>query len=225
MIRLHVVAEGQTEEAFVKRILSHHLGFFDITTDVRCVQTSKKHGKKYRGGLRSYEQIKSDLLKWLKEDHSPEARFTTMIDLYGLPGNFPAISTAIKTNYPGKKVDFLEKAFADDIGDKRFIPYLQLHEFEALIFVDPTKLELEFIGKRRPIENLLNIKNQFPAPEDIDKGTETAPSKRIIKEIPEHEGRKASAGPRIVEAIGLKNICMSCKHFRNWLQKLEQLGK
>ena len=39
--RLHVTAEGQTEERFVKDTLSFHLGQFNISTDVRCVLTQR----------------------------------------------------------------------------------------------------------------------------------------------------------------------------------------
>ena len=89
MIRLHLVVEGQTEEAFVKRVLRDHLGAWDIVTDVRCVQTGRKRGKTYRGGVRMYSQVRNDLLRWMKEDQNPEARFTTMLDLYALPRDFP----------------------------------------------------------------------------------------------------------------------------------------
>ena len=68
-IRLHVTAEGQTEERFVKDTLSQHLGWFNISTDVRCVLTSKDKKKSYRGGLVNYAKTKRDILIWLKEDN------------------------------------------------------------------------------------------------------------------------------------------------------------
>jgi hypothetical protein len=37
IVRLHVVAEGQTEEAFVKRILAPALWTRNVLPDVRCV--------------------------------------------------------------------------------------------------------------------------------------------------------------------------------------------
>lgn len=49
--RLNITAEGQTEERFVKDTLSFHLGKYNISTDVRCVLTSKDKKKCYRGGL------------------------------------------------------------------------------------------------------------------------------------------------------------------------------
>lgn len=41
MIRLHIIAEGPTEEKFVKTILTEHLGYFNISTDVHCITTKR----------------------------------------------------------------------------------------------------------------------------------------------------------------------------------------
>lgn len=43
MRRLHITAEGQTEETFVNRTLKHHLAQFGVYADVRCVLTGR-HG-------------------------------------------------------------------------------------------------------------------------------------------------------------------------------------
>ena len=66
MIRLHIVAEGQTEEEFVKSILTDHLGNYNISTDVHCVTTNRKVKK--RGGVVSYDHVKTDITKWLKQN-------------------------------------------------------------------------------------------------------------------------------------------------------------
>ncbi|MDZ7759617.1 MAG: DUF4276 family protein [Desulfovermiculus sp.] len=117
MIRLHIVVEGQTEEAFVKRVLLEHLGALNIITDVRCVQTGRKRGRTYRGGIVSYAKLKNDLQRWMKEDQNPDARFTSMVDLYALPEDFPGFSQGAALNDPLQRVDLLEQAFAQDIAD------------------------------------------------------------------------------------------------------------
>jgi hypothetical protein len=89
MIRLHVVAEGQTEEEFVNTVLSLHLGAFDISTDVRCVETSRDRRGIHRGGMLDYRRAKRDLTFWMREDRRADAFFTTMFDLYALPDDFP----------------------------------------------------------------------------------------------------------------------------------------
>ena len=82
MIRLHIIVEGHTEEGFVKSVLVDHLGHFDISTDVRRVETARHRKTIFRGGLTSYQKVKKDLLLWMKEYQNSDSFFTTMFDLY-----------------------------------------------------------------------------------------------------------------------------------------------
>ncbi len=223
MIRLHVVAEGQTEEVFVNRVLAPHLGQFEISTDVHCVTTSRQHGRPFRGGLRTFAQPRRDITLWMKQDQRADARFTTFLDLYGLPGDFPGYGKASRCGDPYAKVNTIEQALVEHIPDERFVPYIQLHEFEALVLVDPTQLERVFIDRETAIGNLVDMVAGYKSPELIDDGRTTAPSKRIIREIPEYEGRKALAGPLVTERIGLSVLRERCPHFHAWLKKLETL--
>jgi hypothetical protein len=52
----------------------------------------------------------------------------------------------------------------------------------------------------------------------------TAPSKRIIAEIPEYDGQKATSGPLIAGRIGLPTLREKCAHFAEWLHRLEGLA-
>ena len=186
-IRLNITAEGQTEERFIKDTLANHLGNFNISTDVRRVLTSKDKRKSYRGGLLSYTKARNDIKTWLKEDNHSETRFTTMFDLYALPEDFPDFTAAIKIVSPYEKVDFLERAMEKDIDDYRFIPYIQLHEFEALVLSNPKNLEYEYMEHEQAIERLIGILEEHGGnPELINDKKETAPSKRLIKAIPEY---------------------------------------
>jgi len=78
-----------------------------------------------------------------------------MIDLYKLPMDFPgkAANTRVPEN-PTPYVEALEKEFAKAINDRRFIPYIQLHEYEALLFVDLDAFAISFDGQERAIEAL-----------------------------------------------------------------------
>lgn len=219
--RLLVTAEGQTEERFVKDTLSFYLGQFNISTDVRCVLTSKDKNKRYRGGLISYDKAKSDIKMWLKEDHNPDARFTTMFDLYALPDDFPRYKESKKINDAYQRVEFLEKTFAEDIQDNRFIPYIQLYEFESLILSKPEVLEIEYFEHSKEIISLNQILKTKGNPELINDSPETAPSKRILKLIPEYD--KVSVGSSIVGKIGIDFLKKTCKHFNDWITKLENL--
>ena len=190
---------------------------------MRCVETKREHGRKHRGGGRSYRLAKNDITRWLKEDGNPDARFTTMFDLYALPRDFPGYEAAGQVNDPRQRVAALESALKDDIDDWRFIPYLQLHEFEALLLADPQKMEVQFPGSDDGIRKLVEMASLFESPELIDDGRDTAPSKRISHTIPEYYGRKASAGPLVAGHIGLAALRSKCEHFGEWLNRLESV--
>lgn len=231
MIRLHFTVEGQTEEQFVNRMLVPHLASFDVFGDARRVLTSEnvKSAKEYRGGFRrtaAYEVVKRDILNWMKEDDHPECRFTTMFDLYALPNSFPGYDETPRDLYG--RIGALEAAFKDDIdaafgGFSRFVPYIQLHEFEAFLFVDPLALDREYLEHDSAIRNLMEVVEKESNPEAIDDGRETAPSKRIKKEIPEYD--KNAAGVNVVEHIGLEGLRQKCRHFHQWMERLENLGR
>ena len=227
MIRLRIVVEGQTEEEFVNSVLCPHLGDFNVSADARAVETSrrKRTGKVFRGGMTNYARAKRDLLQWMKEDGRRDARFTTMFDLYGLPKDFPGYDEARRKAVPYERVGVLETAFRDDLGDPRFVPYIQLHEFEALLLADPSKFVAQFPDREAGIRRLVELSSDAPSPELIDDGDETAPSKRIIQAIPEYERSKTSAGPFIGEQIGLGTIRDKCRHFNEWLTTLEELAR
>lgn len=233
-IRLHITAEGTTEERFVKEVLAPYLGEREVWTDARSVLTSKSNrlGVEYRGGWRrtsAYATAKKDICTWMKEDRNPDVRFTTMFDLYALPRDFPGYAEAYRETDPYRRVSVLEEALAADIngalGDIRFVPYIQLHEFEALILSDPKQLDWEFLEHDRPIQRLVDmVANEGGNPELIDDGENTAPSKRIIAEIAEYAGKKATSGPLVAGKIGMPRLRERCRHFAEWIEGLVRLN-
>lgn len=225
MKRLHITVEGQTEEAFVNRTLKPYLAKFEVFADVRCVLTSRKRAKKFRGGMTTYDKAKKDISRWLREESgNSDVAFTTMFDFYALPEEFPGYEKGCLIQDPYEKVVKIEKAFAADIADPRFIPYIQLHEFETLLFVNPEKFGLEYIDEIQKIAKLRAIADKFGNPELIDQGSETAPSKRIIKVFADYENNKPVIGSMIAHEIGIDALRGACRHFDEWLTTLEGLG-
>jgi hypothetical protein len=147
-----------------------------------------------------------------------------MFDLAGLPDDFPDFQAAMARPTPELCVHALEEAFGGDIAFPRFIPHIQLHEFETLVLTDPRKIGPQFERKEtdHAIQHLLELVQSMP-PESINHGEQTRPSKRIVREIPEYAGAKSSAGPQIVEAIGLPHVRLKCPHFDRWVTRLEGL--
>lgn len=234
-IRLHVTAEGQTEARFVKSVLAPYLAERDVWVDARRVLTSKDKRAhiSHRGGWRrgrAYPTAKKDICAWMKKDRGRDARFTTMFDLYALPRDFPGYEDAVKQTNPYDRVAVLEEALAADINgeleDTRFIPYIQLHEFEALLLADPRRLDHEFYEHGEAIRRLIEmVAREGGNPELIDDGAASAPSKRIIAEIAEYEGKKATSGPLAPAKIGMETLRERCRHFSEWIEELVRLAK
>ena len=224
-VRLNFVVEGQTEETFVNRLLGEHLAQRSIWVFARRVTTSRKEGKKHRGGLVTYDHARRDISRWLKQEQEDNVRVTTLFDLYGLPNDFPGYAEAQQTQDPYKKVDILERALGNDISDWRFIPYFQLHEFEALLFCDPLQLGRQFDQRDADFQKLVHVATDFGNPELINDHPNTAPSKRIISAIPAYVSRKAAAGPIVAQYIGLHKLRNDCWHFGRWVDQLEALAR
>ena len=221
-IRLNITTEGSTELRFVKDVLFKHLQSYGIYCDHRSVLTSKEYHK--RGGLFNYAKAKKDIQQWMRLENSSDRRFTTMFDYYALPTDFPGFDIAQRLSNPYDKVKCIENAFAEDINNNRFIPYIQLHEFEALLFSDLDVLLLEYEDKIKEIGHLKNVLSQSPYynnPELIDDKKETSPSHRIIAQIPEYQ--KVSSGSIITDLISIDVLREKCFHFNEWLTKLEKL--
>ncbi len=227
MIRLNCVVEGKTELRFVQNVLRPHLAQFSVFVFPQIVLFGRDGDAIYRGGLKSYQKPQKHLQDWMQQDRNSDAYFTTMFDLYRLPSDFPGYTQMQQTRDPYQKVRLLEDSFAHDLQEKRFIPYIQLHEFESLLFANVRQFDWEFLEHEAAIRKLAKIADEFGNPELINDNVATAPSKRIMNLIPEYSlsGRKSSAGPIIAEKIGLATIRQKCRHFDEWLTKLEQLGK
>jgi hypothetical protein len=185
---------------------------------------AKKKGQVHRGGGRKYVPMKNDILRFLKQEKAPDVFFTTMIDLYAIHPDFPGLaeSESMRQN-PIQRVEFLEQRFAEDIGDYRFIPYIQLHEYEAYLFADPTCFEYLDARRTKEIEALKAIAEQYQTPELINDGQHTAPSKRIIAQFPDYGDAKSAFGAQLAKRIGLQVIRSKCPHFNTWLSRLESL--
>jgi hypothetical protein len=221
-MRLYVLAEGPTEERFAKSVLAPHLAPRGISTYPMIVETSRDHhGRKRRGGG-NWIKWRKDLLRLTKGQHGPEVRFTTMFDLYGLPSAFPGLAEHGGVTDTRRRVELLEGALATDIDDWRLIPYLQRHEFEALVLAGLGALaELLDAGEHAGLVALQALVASVP-PEDVNDDPEMAPSKRLEAHVPSY--RKTVHGPLVVEATGLAKLRAACPRFHAWITKLEGLA-
>jgi hypothetical protein len=226
LIRLHIVAEGQTEEGFVNGVLAPELAARDIVADVQCITTGRHRGRVFRGGLMRYEHLASDLTLRMRQDQNEDSWFTTLIDYYAVPGDFPGRHTIDRLPTATDRVAALEIELQSDIGRRlaglpvaqRFIPYIQLHEFEALLFSDPSAFLAAFPESTQAVSRLTEIRSKFANPEDIDDQPLTAPSKRILQQFPDYQ--KPVAGVLVAQRIGLGAMRAACPRFDTWITRL-----
>ena len=150
-----------------------------------------------------------------------------MVDYYGLPSGGPGRSQALQRPLPERartvEAELLEdvrQLMGSSFNPERFVPYLMMHEFEAMLFSDCRSFA-DTIGRPNLASDLQAIRDQFDNPEGIDDSPETAPSKRIERLVAGYQ--KPLAGTQGVLAIGLGAIRAACPHFDAWLERLECL--
>lgn len=224
---LNIIVEGSTEENFVNDLMVKHFALLGIFIFTRKIQTGwdKINRKPAKGGLLKYSKFRNDVNRWIESDRNkPNTYYTSFIDLYAFPkdSESPYISQIQNIANCYEKITALEAAIAHDINNASFIPYVQLHEFEAFLMVEPDKLLSMYPDRKTAIDRLKkDIGNKNP--EEINESPQTAPSKRIIRYLPEYEGQKAQVGPLIANDIGLTTLRGECPHFNQWVTKLENL--
>lgn len=224
MTRLYVLVEGQTEEEVVKTVLAPHLQTFGVWVSTLIVETSRDaFGRKARGGGR-WQHWRKDLTRLTRNDKGKDVRFTTLFDLYRLPKDFPELEKHSGDADTAHRADRLADAMAASIGDNRLIPYLQRHEFEALVLASLDSLAglLDDAGDLEGVKTLRSALSQA-GPEDINDGEESAPSKRLMALIPRY--RKTVHGTLAVQGSGLGALRSACPRFDRWVAQLEHLGQ
>ena len=218
-MRLYILCEGQTEESFVKEILSPYLQILDIYAKPIICETKRTASKKYKGGVSKYSKIRAELEILCKGD--PTAFTTTMLDYYKLPRDTPG-KDSMGDIY--EVAQGIEVAVKSNLGGLRnLLVNLTLHEFEGLLFSDVNAFQGVAKADNNIVMELRRIKSGFPSPEHINDSEMTAPSKQIKKILPEYS--KTLNGIEIAKRIGIDKIAEECQHFRIWLENIKVLAK
>jgi hypothetical protein len=221
MIEVVVVGEGPTEESFVRDVLAPRFLDRRIFIQPRLIPTSKGA----RGGGLTRDRVLRYLRNTLRE--RSDTYVTTFFDLYGLASDFPGRGEADAIPDPLARASAIESRLAEAVVSEaqcrvdRFLPHLQPHEFEALLFADPDRLiEIEPDWKRYA-EVLRAARVDAFSPEHIDDGVDTHPSARLKLLKPRFE--KVLHGPAAAARIGLERMRNECGHFYAWLERIEAL--
>jgi len=219
MSNIKILVEGSTEILFVNEVLK--LYFHERGIYIKPFLFQKA------GGIPKYSISQKQILNTIISD--PSCFCTTMVDFYGMPTNWPGREQANRCQSYSEKADIVEGGILKDIAGylgnsfnlNRFIPYVQMHEFEALLFSSPAKLA-ESLGIEQSIPAFMAIRNEFSNPEEINDNYEKCPSRRI-------EGlfesfKKTIDGITAAGRIGLETMRQECPHFNEWITKLEGIG-
>ncbi|MBN1974615.1 MAG: DUF4276 family protein [Sedimentisphaerales bacterium] len=221
MNRIRILVEGDTEASFVNLVLYPEFAQKEIFLFPTLFR------KQHKGSF-SYHNCQKRILNSIRQDSSTYV--TIFVDYYKLHKDWPGqlVSQTCK-NYKDK-AQKIEQALLEDIaaqmGDNwnpaQFIPYIQMHEFETLLF-SSTQIMAESIGINDLNIQLQKVRESFTCPEEINDNEETHPSMRILKFFSGYN--KVDNGIKIARKIGIRKIRQECPHFNEWIEKLEGIGK
>jgi len=222
VIEVIVVGEGQTEETFVRDVLSPEFEALNISLQPRLIRTSP--------GAKGGSLTAGRLLKYLRNTlrERVDTYVTTLFDLYGLRADVPGVEISRTATDPLQRCLRIEEALneaaieASGCRPERFFSHIQPYEFEALLFSDVSRFG-EAHGDWKPyVRALEQARAGAATPEHINDGAETHPSARLKKLLkPTYD--KVLYGSGMATLIGLPRIRSECRHFDAWLAKIELL--
>ena len=166
MIRLAISVEGPTEEEFSKQILTTHLRSHGL--EAQPILIGRARGQGNGGGNVSVERLASEMAHLY---HSFDV-VTSLVDFYGFADKCDKTAEELET--------LVCRRIQQRVGwtENRVLPYVQMHEFEGLLFADVSAFLAIVATPRESVDSLMNIRLGFSTPEDINDNKATAPSKR-----------------------------------------------
>lgn len=211
-MRIGVICEGQTERAFVAQCLAPYLRE-RASVEVVGVVLSAPFGKG-RGGNVSVPRV----ARFARMVCCQFDRVTTLVDWYGFKQASGMTCREIEAAISRDPL-----LLASGITERVFRPYVQRHEFEALLLSDPEAFRgLAVLDEcDKAVDELKRVRSSFASPEDINHGTETAPSKRILRAFGGVGYSKTEFGVVVASRIGIPRIRAECPRFNRWVTMLE----
>jgi hypothetical protein len=213
--RILILTEGQTEERFIKEVLQPRFWPHGISLEPKIVTTKRViGGADFKGGGDA-QKVLADIRRLLGDTNA--VAVTTLFDFYGFPANLPH---AAQNLY--RDIDLLTEAIDAAVGHVRFKAYLQRHEFEAFLFVDP-QMTAEVARKPDQAAGLQAQRNQFGTVEDINLDPALAPSKRLAVALGRYS--KPIVGSLVTQRIGVERLRAHCPRFAEWMDWMASQGE
>jgi hypothetical protein len=220
-IEVMVIVEGKTEEIFINSMVTPYLAQKNIF--VRATQITKPGQK---GGDVRFARVKRDLAIHLKQRKNTYV--TLFVDYYGIKSDWPGLDSIREGATPkqiAKTINHATKAravalYSEQNAETRFIPFIAIHEFEALLFSDPELLSSHLEVKLSEVNAVLA---ECGGPEAINNNPDSAPSKRLDGWSKNGKFPKTTTGITIAQGIGINKMREKCPLFDNWLHTFETI--
>jgi len=182
-IEITIIVEGQIEQTFVRDVLAPQMANKGIYLYPALIGKSG-----HKGGNIRFDRVKNDISLFLRQRN--DTYISTMFDYFRIDSKWPGkmeVDQKIRngaTLTASHKAELLEAATHEDIvktfsefhSEKRFIPYIEMHEFEALLFSDAN-----ILAEKSKIEvwQIREIIEAYKNPEEINDDPVKSPSKRL----------------------------------------------
>lgn len=223
-VTVNIVVEGPSERNFLKSLVAPDLGAKGVFISPSVVG---KPG--HKGGNIKFDRVFTDIENYLKQ--RTDTVVTTMFDYFRLDSQWPGMSEIQRRLQNGEAVELADKALILQTAtleavkaklptmpelENRFIPYFQMHEFEALLFSDGSILAERL---NMDLDDVHDIIDSYETPEHINTDPLKAPSKQIESLAGSY--KKVRQSLPVAQAIGLSKMRQKCQLFNLWLTKFE----
>lgn len=221
-----VVVEGQCERDFLQSVVAPMLGSKNIFLTAAVIG---KPG--HKGGNVTFERLLTDVNKFFSQGNCHAV--SMMIDYFRLHPQWPGLPQLTQRMQAGASLTLQEKAQVLNTAtlqavqqalpqvkdiEQRFIPYIQMHEYEALLFSEQQRLAQCLGIEESKIQHVLA---QYETPEHINTNPQRAPAEQIKNLINSRKYRKRRDGIDIAQKIGLSAMRQQCWLFNAWVEQLE----
>lgn len=157
LVEVVALVEGQTEKIFIQKLLRPHLEPKNVyVTPIILTKPGQKGGdvRFSRAGKDIEHHLKQRKGTWL----------TLLVDYYGIKGDWPGYEASKRATQHTVKARVMNEAtqkqvnelFEDQDSQRRFIPYVSMFEFEALLFSDAKILTRKLNVPKHHVEKILS---------------------------------------------------------------------
>lgn len=212
MPRLIFIVEGDSEQRFINEHLIRYLSLKFPGVDMHAQKITTNCKKHVKGGNVNYELLKNEIRRTYAQGG---VLITTFMDFFRLPTDYPEYTQDVK--HISRIEDAIRVDCSGIIPPTSFLPYIQKHEFETLLFANSAGFSNLLLGKTE-MTQIMTVLKLFPNPEDINGSPNTAPSKRLLSIF---NYKKVTDSALVLKDVNIDFLRRRCPRFDEWVCRLE----